>query len=96
LLTEGQRQRLPLAKEAARLRVEIESVIPKHLLYVKGWPAVMPTMAEAQMLADIRVRTSEVMGLPVKYTTALQVWNRYDELMRLKDEKDQKKRKKAA
>ena len=96
LLTESQRQRLPLAKEAARLRVEIESVIPKHLLYVKGWPVVMPTMVEAQMLADIRVRTGEVMGLPVKYTTALQVWNRYDELMRLKDEKDRKKRKKAA
>lgn len=96
LLSEEQRTRLQFAKQAARLRVEIESVIPKHLLYVKGWPVVMPTMTEAQMLADIRVRTGQVMGLPVKYTTALQVWNRYDELMRLKEEKDQKKRKKAA
>lgn len=96
LLTEDQRARLPLAKEAAKLREQIESVIPKHLLYVKGWPVVMPTMAEAQMLADIRKRTGEVMNLAVKYTTALQVWNRYDELMRLKDEKDRKKRKKAA
>lgn len=96
LLTEDQRARLPLAKEAANLREQIESVIPKHLLYVKGWPVVMPTMAEAQMLADIRKRTGEVMNLPVKYTTALAVWNRYDELMRLKDEKDRKKRKKAA
>lgn len=96
LLTEDQRTRLPLAKQAAKLRVEIESVIPKHLLYVKGWPVVMPTRQEAQILADIRKRTGEVMGLQVKYTTALEVWNRYDELMRLKDEKDRKKRKRAA
>lgn len=96
LLTEDQRQRLPLAKEAAKLREQIESVIPKHLLYVKGWPVVMPTMAEAQMLADIRKRTGEIMGLPVKYTTALAVWNRYAELMQIKEEKNAKKRKKAA
>lgn len=95
-LTEDQRKRLPIAKAAAKLREEIEGVIPNHLLYVKGWPVVMPTMQEAQMLADIRKRTGEVMGLSVKYTTALAVWNRYDELMRLKDEKDRKKRKKAA
>jgi 3'-phosphoadenosine 5'-phosphosulfate sulfotransferase (PAPS reductase)/FAD synthetase len=96
LLTEDQRQRLPLAKAAAKLREQIESVIPKHLLYVKGWPVVMPTMPEAQMLADIRKRTGEIMGLPVKYTTALEVWNRYDELMRLNEERQSKKRKKAA
>jgi 3'-phosphoadenosine 5'-phosphosulfate sulfotransferase (PAPS reductase)/FAD synthetase len=96
LLTEDQRQRLPLSKEAGQLREQIESVIPKHLLYVKGWPVVMPTMAEAQMLADIRKRTGEIMGLPVKYTTALDVWNRYDELMRLNEERQSKKRKKVA
>jgi hypothetical protein len=48
------------------------------------------------MLADIRKRTGEIMGLPVKYTTALAVWNRYAELMQIKEEKNAKKRKKAA
>jgi hypothetical protein len=85
LLTEDQRTRLALAKVAAEERAQTESVIPKHLLYVKGWPTVMPTQAEAELLAEVRREIGRVMGLDVKYTEANEVLGRYAELMALKE-----------
>jgi 3'-phosphoadenosine 5'-phosphosulfate sulfotransferase (PAPS reductase)/FAD synthetase len=43
LLSEELRSRLVDAKAKAEERKQIESVIPDHLLYVKGWPTAMPT-----------------------------------------------------
>lgn len=83
------------AKQRAELRAEIESVIPKHLLYTKGWPTVMPTFDEAVMLAGVRRRIGEVMGFAVEYTTPEQILARYAELMaenaRRKAAKDSKR-----
>ena len=42
--SESQRARLAQAKIKAAKREEIESAIPKHLLYVKGWPVAMPNL----------------------------------------------------
>ncbi len=79
LLSESQRERLAQAKIKAAKREEIESAIPKHLLYVKGWPVAMPTLEEASLIADTRRRIAEVMEIEVHHTTALSVWNRYAE-----------------
>jgi len=87
ILTDSQRARLPQAKIQAAKREEIESAIPKHLLYVKGWPLAIPTFQEATFIAETRRRIAQVMHIDVQYTTALSVTNRYAELICLKEQK---------
>lgn len=91
LLTETQRARLPQAKVRAAKREEIESEIPTHLLYVKGWPLAVPTFQEASFIAETRRRIAEVMGIDIQHTTALSVSHRYAELIRLKEEKESRR-----
>jgi 3'-phosphoadenosine 5'-phosphosulfate sulfotransferase (PAPS reductase)/FAD synthetase len=81
LLTGEQRERLPQAKLRAKQREQIEALIPQHLLYVKGWPTVMPTPDEAELIAEVRREVSRVMEIEVKYTSAEEVTARYAELM---------------
>lgn len=69
------------AKQRAASREEIEARIPDHLLYTEGWPTVMPTIAEAEMLAEVRRAIAALLGLDVKYTDAAAVIARYAELM---------------
>ena len=85
ILSKSQRARLSEAKLRAAKREQIESVIPKHLLYVKGWPIAMPTLEEASLIADTRRSVAQVMEIDVQYTTAVSVSNRYAELLRLKE-----------
>lgn len=80
--------RIAGAKLAAAMRVELEAPIPKHLLYVKGWPTVMPTREEANLLADIRVRMAGLMGIDAQHLTGEAVLQRYAHLMSLKAIKD--------
>lgn len=96
LLTQDQRDRLILAKGAAARREALESVIPDHLLYVKGWPTVMPTTAEAELLAEVRREVGKVLGLRLKYTDWRSVIHRYAELMALNESKKAKKLRRAA
>lgn len=69
------------AKARAGKRAAIEARIPKHLLYTKGWPTVMPTRDEAVMLCEVRTAVAALMGLEVKYTDPDAVLARYAELM---------------
>jgi 3'-phosphoadenosine 5'-phosphosulfate sulfotransferase (PAPS reductase)/FAD synthetase len=87
VLTSDQRARLPVAKTKAEQRAAIEREIPDHLLYTKGWPTVMPSATEAELIARVRREVSQVMEFDVRYTTAFQVWGRYDELMKLNESK---------
>lgn len=82
LLTDEQRNGLDNAKKRAILRQLAEARIPKHLLYDgKGWPKVMPTYAEAAMLAEVRCTVAQLVGLDIQYQTADAVFGRYAELM---------------
>lgn len=82
VLGEDLLRRVAQAKERAVARQQLEAQVPKHLLYTKGWPTVMPTMEEAQLLARIRVGVAEIIGLAdVRFTTAESVHARYAELM---------------
>jgi 3'-phosphoadenosine 5'-phosphosulfate sulfotransferase (PAPS reductase)/FAD synthetase len=82
LLSDAQRDGLARAKRAAVQRQAAERRIPKHLLYDgKGWPKVMPTYAEAQLLAEVRCEVAAAVGLAIDYTTADAVMGRYEELM---------------
>lgn len=82
LLSSAQREGLKEAKRRARVREQIEARIPSHLLYTKGWPTVMPTRDEAQLLAWVRVAIGELLDIDVQYITADAVEARYAELMR--------------
>lgn len=91
LLSTEQRLQLEEAKVKAEARECLDKQIPKHLLYVKGWPHSIPTEEEAILLSAHRRDVAKVMGLDVKYTTAEDVIARYTELMALKDSKAKKK-----
>lgn len=72
------------AKERGARREAAEKRIPKHLLYTKGWPTVMPTHAEAELIASVRRDVAAAVGIEVKCTTADDVIARYAELMAAK------------
>ena len=82
-LTEQQLSGVADAKQRAKERERIEAVIPKHLLYSKGWPTCMPTFAEANLLADVRNQIGQLMGLDVQYATGPAIMARYAELMQI-------------
>lgn len=81
LLSNAQQAGIAEAKRKAAERTATEAPIPAHLLYVKGWPTCIPTIREAQQLADIRRKVASLIGLPIGYTDAAAVRNRFAELM---------------
>jgi 3'-phosphoadenosine 5'-phosphosulfate sulfotransferase (PAPS reductase)/FAD synthetase len=84
LLSGELRERIVLAKRAALARVVAEKDIPKHLLFTAGWPTSMPTPAEAEVLASVRRRVAQAVGLQIGVTTGADVLERYKELMALR------------
>jgi len=91
LLTEEQRVGLVAAKARAAARVALEKRVPKHLLYTSGWPTVMPTDEEAEMIASLRHEVAEVLGIVVEYPTGEAVSARYAELMARNEARKAKK-----
>jgi 3'-phosphoadenosine 5'-phosphosulfate sulfotransferase (PAPS reductase)/FAD synthetase len=85
LLDPGTLYALQVAKFKAQRREQIEARIPKHLLYTAGWPNVMPTPVEADMLAEVRCEIAELLGLTIGYVTGGRVTARYAELMAAKE-----------
>lgn len=81
LLDAGLRARLQEAKERARLRMSAEARLPEHLLFVKGWPTVLPTPGEAAVIAEVRRDVAQALGLQVHHTDRDAVLVRYRELM---------------
>lgn len=69
------------AKGAAVQRQAIEAEIPPHLLFTSGWPTVRPTPDEAELLASVRQRVGDLIGLDVNFTHGADVRHRYDELL---------------
>lgn len=72
------------AKEAARLREEAEALLPAHLLYDGGWPTAIPTLKEAQTIAEVRRRVAAAVGIEVGFLDPVQIIQRFDELLRIK------------
>lgn len=83
LLDAGLRALLQEAKERARLRISAEARLPEHLLFVKGWPTVLPTPGEAALIAEVRRDVARAVGLQVHHTDRDAVLVRYRELMTL-------------
>ena len=81
LLTAPLRERIQKAKCKAVQRQDIEAELPAHLLFAKGWPTAMPTDDEAELIASVRRRISELMGIAAKHLTGDSVRSRYAGLM---------------
>lgn len=84
LLDPGLRERVDRAKRAAAARVAAEREIPKRLLFSAGWPTAMPTSEEAELLASVRRRVAQAVGIEILVTTGRDVLERYEELMALR------------
>ncbi|HEU4329176.1 MAG TPA: phosphoadenosine phosphosulfate reductase family protein [Roseiflexaceae bacterium] len=81
LLTAEQRLRLRAAQALAQQRQQIEARLPAHLRYHNGWPTVLPTRAEAQIIADVRQGVAALYGLVIGFIDAEAVIGRFAELM---------------
>lgn len=77
LLGDELRQRIEQAKVAAKVREAAEKLIPKHMLFTKGWPNHLPTQGEADLIAEVRQRVSQAVGIEANYLTGDQVRERY-------------------
>lgn len=84
LLSSDLRDRVELAKKKAIRRQSIEAEIPPHLLFSSGWPLVMPTPGEAELIASVRVRVSELLGIESGFLDESSVLERYAALMAAK------------
>lgn len=73
--------RIEQAKVKAKLRRAVESEIPRHLFYTKGWPTSIPSATEADLIASVRRRISEMLDLGASYLTGESVHARYEALM---------------
>ena len=76
------------AKKRAARRVQIEKRIPKHLLYTKGWPTVMPAEEEAELLCGVRREVAALLGIEVRCTEPAELIARYADLMAQKAVKE--------
>ena len=84
LLDEGLRKAVETAKSRAQIREMVEAKIPGHLLYESGWPKVIPTAAEAELLCQIRRTVGATLGLALPYTEPPALIQRYLDLIRLR------------
>lgn len=80
-LSETQQADLVKAKRRNKERERIEAAIPAHLLYEKGWPVVMPTQAEARLLASVRNQIAALLELSIRYTEPDTILDRYQFIM---------------
>jgi hypothetical protein len=84
LLPRDLRDMVPIAKKRAMERECAEAAIPASLLYTAGWPARVPTPKEAALLAQVRRRVAESVGIKVFYLEPEQIVARYRQLIDMK------------
>ena len=81
LLTFEQQEAAADAKKRAQHRMQAEALIPKYLLFTKGWPQALPTREEAQLLANVRKEVFASMGMPVTFVSPDDIIARYGDLL---------------
>jgi 3'-phosphoadenosine 5'-phosphosulfate sulfotransferase (PAPS reductase)/FAD synthetase len=96
LLDQEQRDALEAAKRLAEKREAIEAQIPDHLLFERGWPKVMPTADEAELLCRVRREIAMLYEIQVSCVEPADLIARYAHLMALNAVKEAAKAKKAA
>lgn len=80
-LDDDVRRRIERAKRAAGERQRAEAELPTDLLYAGGWPTRLPAPAEAEVIAQVRRRVGEAVGIDVQYAKPAAVIDRFAELL---------------
>lgn len=88
LLPNETKQALDMTKDRAAQRVAAESRLPKHLLYTAGWPTAVPSLEEAELLAEVRLSVAASIGREVDFTEAGAIISRYEGLMQQRSAKE--------
>jgi len=70
------------AKERAAAREAAEALLPKQLLFSKGWPTRMPSAEEARLIAKVRRSVAKAVRLDIDQTVAASVLGRYAQLLK--------------
>lgn len=81
------REAIEPAKAAVRRRVEVQARIPRELLYTAGWPTMVPSPEQAQLLAEVRREVAQAVGICVDYVDADSIIERYEELIAKREAK---------
>ncbi len=84
LLDAEMRRAVTRARLAAHERMRLEARLPRHLLFVKGWPTTVPTREEASLLGETRRRISVLLGIDADYHTGPAICERYRDLIAAK------------
>lgn len=84
LLSRAERADLAGAKALAAERRQLEASLPARHRYQDGWPLYLPTIVEADKIAEVRLRLLSLYGLPNHYPTGAAVQDRFAELLALK------------
>ena len=96
-LTDEQKRGFELCLKKAEERKIWEKRIPKELLFgLDHFPAFQPDLAQATGLAEVRRGIGELLALDMKHTTGQAVYERYAELIVIKEAKEKKAKSKAA
>jgi hypothetical protein len=82
LLSPEEREAAQSAKHRAALREDAEAGIPERLLFKKGRPTCVPSFAETELLAEIRMTVARIVGLTIGFTDAYAIRARYADLYR--------------
>ncbi len=88
LLSAPERAAVSEAKERAKIRIAAEKTLPKDLLYVKGWPTRISTDAEAALLASVRRRVCETVGIEGRFLEPETIRQRYADLIAQRELKE--------
>lgn len=90
LLTENERTGLAIAKERAIERQLADKKIPVELLFDKntGFPAFQANIKQSEQLGMARAEIGRILNLPVRFTTTEEVYNRFAELLVIKEAKE--------
>jgi 3'-phosphoadenosine 5'-phosphosulfate sulfotransferase (PAPS reductase)/FAD synthetase len=82
LLSSEQQRGLAEAKRRASAREQVESRIPSHLKFTRGWPTIMISKNEAKLLSEVRRAVADIMQIEgMKYLDADAIIARYEELI---------------
>jgi 3'-phosphoadenosine 5'-phosphosulfate sulfotransferase (PAPS reductase)/FAD synthetase len=85
LLDAAARAALAETKVRAKRREEAEARIPKHLLFTEGWPAAVPSLAEAKLLAAVRAEVFKTINVSPTFITAASILGKYEALISERD-----------
>jgi 3'-phosphoadenosine 5'-phosphosulfate sulfotransferase (PAPS reductase)/FAD synthetase len=83
LLDSDTRMRALGVKDRATRREIAERMIPRHLLYEAGWPRCIPTVEEANLLAEVRREVAAAVGIRIGFTKPAEIVRRYADLIAL-------------